>query len=301
LASIEFKTRLAAIAAAPGAVAGLADMRAALEAGGEACQLPNDVEEREALDAPVPGWWYVPESASEHSTAVLYAHGGGYVSGSARSHRGLVAQLARHCGLPVLSVGYRLAPEHRYPCAHEDFIAAHRWLVRSRPSPGTVVWGGDSAGAGLVMTSILALREAAEPLPAGAFLFSPWVDLTLSGSSMDENDSLDPMVGRSGLGLFAKAYLGDLDPRDPAVAPLSADLSGLPPLFIQVGDHEALLDDARRLADRVHEYGGSATLEVWPEMVHVWQTLGPDVPEAVAALRAVAGWLASAELGPPVD
>jgi epsilon-lactone hydrolase len=235
-----------------------------------------------------PAVWVADERAVDDAV-VLYLHGGGYVAGSVASHRNLLGHLARAMGCRVLALEYRLAPEHPHPAAVEDSTAAYRWLVAQGIEPGRIVIAGDSAGGGLTVATLIALRDAGDPLPAAAVPISPWVDMEGAGESITSRAEVDPMVSGAALRNIALLFLGDGgDPHDPLAAPLHADLTGLPPLLVHVGDHEVLLDDATRLAANAEEAGVDVTLEVWPEMTHVWHGSAGYVPEADAAIARIA-------------
>lgn len=213
-------------------------------------------------------WSTAPEA--DHGRVLLYLHGGGYCSGSIASHRGLAAAAGRAAGARTLSVGYRLAPEHPFPAALEDALAAYRFLLAGGVAPGRIAVAGDSAGGGLSLALALGLREAGEPLPACLWLISPWVDLAFTGRTLETKSAVDPILSRPYLEWLAEKYLADANPKGPLVSPLYADLAGLPPTLIQVGAAETLLDDAVRLACRAGAADVPVTLEIWPEMVHVW-------------------------------
>jgi phosphinothricin tripeptide acetyl hydrolase len=218
---------------------------------------------------------------------VLYLHGGGYVIGSPRSHRHLAAAIAGAAAARALLLDYRLAPEHPYPAALEDATAAYRWLLAQGIAPGRVVIAGDSAGGGLTVATLLALREAGVPLPAAGVCISPWVDLTCGGSSYVSKADADPIVQRAGVEQMARAYLGSTAPREPLASPLFADLRGLPPLLIHVGSEEVLLDDSVQLAERARAAGVDTTLEVYERMIHVWHWFLPMLDEAQTAVEAI--------------
>ncbi len=232
--------------------------------------------------------WIVADG-NDDAAVVLYLHGGGYVAGSIDSHRNLTGHLARATGMRVLALDYRLAPEHPHPAAVEDATAAYRWLLAQDVGAGRIVIAGDSAGGGLTVATLVALRDAGDPLPAAGVAISPWVDMEGLGESFRTRDEVDPMVGGAALAELAALFLGEGgDLRDPLAAPLHADLAGLPPLVVHVGDHEVLLDDATRLAARAEAAGVDVTLEVWPEMTHVWHASAGHVPEADQALARIA-------------
>ena len=264
----------------------VADMRAGMEdmAGGAPVPEGTTIE---VVDAGgVPAEW-VSVAGAPGDAVLLYLHGGGYCIGSINTHRGMAARLAQACRARALNLDYRLAPEHPHPAAVDDAVAAYRWLLDRGVAPAQIVLGGDSAGGGLVMATLLALRDAGHPLPVAGFCLSPWVDLECSGETMTTKADVDPMVGKDGLTEMAAAYAGDHELRHPLVSPLHADLSGLPPLLIQVGTAETLLDDAVRLADRARNAGMDVRLEAWDDLVHVFQAFAPMVPEAVEAIDGI--------------
>jgi epsilon-lactone hydrolase len=234
----------------------------------------------------------VPAAAAE-DWSVLYLHGGAYCIGSPATHRNLAGRLATAVGCPVFTLDYRLGPEHPFPAAVDDGVAAFDDLV-ARGVPATrIALAGDSAGGGLVMAVLLARKRAGSDLPAAAVCFSPWVDLTQSSDSYERLSSVDPMVTKDSLDMMAAAYLGPVDPQDELASPLFAgDFAGLPPVLIEVGAHEVLLDDATALASRLRSDGVDTTITVWPEMIHVFQAFpGPLVPEADASIEKAAGFL----------
>ena len=202
--------------------------------------------------------------------ALLYFHGGGFFIGSAHGYRVLSAELARAAGITMWSVDYRLAPEHPFPAALDDCVNAYRALVASGIAPGRIVLAGDSAGGGLVFSTLLALREAGDPLPAAGLALSPWANLACDGETLASKAEEDPSLTPAGLKAGATHYLGEGDPREPLASPAFADLSGLPPLMIQVGSAEILLDDSVRLARAAGAAGTPVRLEIWPNMPHVF-------------------------------
>ncbi len=246
----------------------------------------------EAVDAGgVPAEWIRPPGHAADA-ALVYLHGGAYTVGSVDTHRNLATHLGRAAGVPVLSVGYRLAPEHRFPAAIEDVQSAYGWLLaQGVVAAGRVALAGDSAGGGLTVATLLALRDGGEPLPAAGMLLSPWLDLAGTGESMRTRTDADPMLDPARMEEVAAYYLGGQDPTTPLASPLYADLAGLPPLLIHVGDAEILLDDARRFARRAEQAGVDVTLEVWDEMIHVWQFFAGLVPEADDAVAKIGAWL----------
>ncbi len=232
----------------------------------------------------VPAEWVTAEGSAD-DRAVLYLHGGGYVVGSVRTHRVLMAGLSRSSGARVLGLEYRLAPEHPFPAPLEDAVAAYRWLLREGYNAAKIAVAGDSAGGGLTVAVMVQIRYLGLPMPGAAVCFSPWVDLEGVGDSMDANAEIDPMVKREGLSFMAETYLDGCDPKAPLAAPLYADLRGLPPMLIQVGTAETLLDDATRLADKARAAGVEVKLDAWEDMIHVWQLFAPMLPEGRRALK----------------
>ena len=224
---------------------------------------------------------------------LLYLHGGGYFFCSPRTHRPMTAYLTRSLGGSTLALKYRLAPEHPFPAALEDAMEAYRWLLAQGHSPERIVVAGDSAGGGLVLSTLVALRQAGLPMPAAAACFSPWTDLAATGSSLDANDRHCAMFSAAGIRSARRLYLGEADPYDPRVSPLYADLAGLPPLLIHVSDNEVLLDDSLRMAERARQAGVAVSLKVWENLPHVWQLFQRLVPEGKESLREAGQFLTS--------
>jgi acetyl esterase/lipase len=224
-------------------------------------------------------------------TIILYLHGGGYCIGSMNTHRSLVSFLSKSAKAKVLLIDYRLAPEHPFPAAVEDATAAYCWLNSQGHSSERLVIAGDSAGGGLTIATMLNLKETGNPLPAAGVCLSPWVDMEAMGESAKTKADIDPMVQRDPLLKMAKAYLGGADSKTPQAAPIYANLKGLPPLLIQVGTAEILLDDANRLAECAKAAGVEVRLEVWDDMVHVWQFFVAWVPEAQKAVEGIAEFI----------
>jgi monoterpene epsilon-lactone hydrolase len=203
--------------------------------------------------------------------AVMYIHGGGYVFGSVATYRELIGRLSLAAGMWVLAPDYRLAPEHPFPAAVDDSVAAYRWLLGAGVEPGHIVISGDSAGGGLALATLLALRDAGEQLPAAAVLLSPWTDLTCSGDSYVSRATSDPLFTREQMVFLAAQYLAGADPTSVLASPIYADLKGLPPLLVHVGSDEVLLDDATQLAERARAAGLDVELRVWDGMWHDFQ------------------------------
>jgi acetyl esterase/lipase len=222
---------------------------------------------------------------------ILYFHGGVYVIGTAVATVPLVSDLVRRTGAKAITLDYRLAPEHPYPAAVEDARAAYEGLLAQGIAPGQIALAGESAGGGLAVATLLALREADVPLPSCAYLMSPYVDLTLSGESLAEKRELDPLLTPDGLRARVPDYVGGADASDPFISPIFGDLRGLPPLLIQVGSHEVLLSDALRLAERAAMSDVAVTLDVTPGVPHVFQAYAGLLDEAGAALDRASDFL----------
>ncbi len=245
--------------------------------------LPDTVYHEEIRLGAVSGLLLAAEGARD-DRLILYLHGGGYCLGSSLAHRDFGWRLSAAAQARVLLPDYRLAPEHPFPAAVMDVTAVYRYLLQNGFQPNQIAFGGDSAGGGLVIAAMIALRDDGIALPKTAVLISPWTDLAGTGRSLTEKNDQDPLLSPAQLDRFVKAYLGNTDPRSPLASPLYADLFGLPPLLIQVGTAEILLDDAVRLAERAKTAGVDATLDVWDDMFHVWHGFAAIIPEAQAAL-----------------
>jgi len=239
----------------------------------------------------IPGEWSaVP--GSDSSRALLFFHGGGYCSGSIVSHRRMVSEAGRAAGVRTLAVGYRLAPENPFPAALEDAVKAWHYLRRQGIAPAHVAVGGDSAGGGLALALGLQLREGREALPGCLWLVSPWTDLTMSGLTLVTKEAVDPLIHKAYLEELAQAYLqGSADRTDPRISPLFADLRGMPPLLIQVGSAETLLEDAVRLAAAAGDADVPATLEIWPHMIHAWHLWNARLEPARQALDSAGAFM----------
>lgn len=253
---------------------------------------PDGVATRATTLGGRPALELTPSDADERRR-LLYLHGGGYVIGSPATHAGLVGELARRAGLRTFSVDYRLAPEHPFPAAVDDGLAAYRELLDTGVDPRDIVLAGDSAGGGLVLATLLAAREAGLPQPAAAALFSPWTDLTLSGASIQGKHGADPIFIESDLRAYADLYADAEDRKQPLASPLFADLTGLPPLLIQVGANELLLDDAVRLAGRAGADDVDVVLEIGSGLPHVFQHHYGRLDEADAAFDSAALFFAA--------
>ena len=247
-----------------------------------ALPIPAGITAQAATFGGVPGVWFEPDGADARRV-ILYFHGGGYMFGTARNTGHVTARLARSAGAFAFSTDYRLSWQAPFPAAVEDAMAAYRGLLASGYAPEDVAFAGDSAGGGLVVCALVALRDAGDPLPAAGFASSAFTDLTVSGRSAAEVD--DPIASRDGLLMLGNSYLDGADPGTPLASPLFADLSGLPPLLLQVGSRELLLDDTTRLAAAAKEAGVEVTLNVLDGVIHIWQYFGPDLPETRSSER----------------
>ncbi len=264
---------------------GWAERRHRLDEVGTVWPVAEDIEIEEVNLEGVPGEWSLAPG-SDASRILLFFHGGGYCSGSIASHRRMVTEAGRAAGVRTLAVGYRLAPEHPFPAALDDTRTAWGHLRRSGFSAAHIAVGGDSAGGGLSVALMLGLRAANEALPACAWLVSPWTDLTMSGSTLASMDAIDPLIHKGYLLELADAYLpAAMDRRDPRASPLYADLRGLPPMLIQVGSAETLLDDSVRFALAAGAAEAAVTLEIWPHMIHAWHLWNAHLEDARRALR----------------
>jgi len=241
----------------------------------------------------VPGEWSLAPG-SDVSRVLLFFHGGGYCSGSILSHRRMATEAGRAMRMRTLAIGYRLAPEHPYPAAHEDAMTAWRFLRRQGIAAADIVVGGDSAGGNLTIALINRLRAANEALPWAAWLVSPWTDLTMSGATLDTKDAIDPIIHKGYLAELADAYVpASIDRRDPLISPLFADLRGFPPMLIQVGSAETLLADATRLAAVAGAADVDVRLEIWPHMIHAWPLWNARLEDGRRALANAAEFIRS--------
>jgi epsilon-lactone hydrolase len=266
------------------------EMRASYEMFTQLTTEPTGVRWTEVDAGGVPAIWADPTGGAE-DRVIQYVHGGGYVIGSADYYRKLTGHLANAIGCRVLNVDYRLAPEHPHPAPVEDSTTAYRWLLDQGIEPGHIAISGDSAGGGLTMATLLSIRDNDLPMPAAAMPLSPWVDMEGTGGSMTSRQERDVLVSADVIKGMAEAFLQGQDARDPLAAPLHADLRGLCPLYIQVGDDETLLDDSVRLAERAQAAGVDCRLDVFPEMQHVFQMAAGTMPESDEAIGRLAAWV----------
>jgi monoterpene epsilon-lactone hydrolase len=258
-----------------------------------ATPLPGDVSTTPGRLGDIPVVTIDVQGVEQSGRVVLYFHGGAYAIGSAASSVGLASNLGRYARSRVITVDYRLAPEHPYPAALEDAVAAYRALVAGEYESSGIAIAGESAGGGLAAATLVALKTAGLPQPSAAVLMSPWVDLTLSGNSIAGKASVDPALTPQGLRRRGGDYAGGADAADGLISPVFADLSALPPLLIQVGSHEILLDDATRLAVQAAAADVKVTLDVTPGVPHVFQAFAGMLDEADAALARAGAFLLS--------
>ena len=271
----------------------LAERRQRLDGLGAGYTLPPDVA-LEPVDAGgVPAEWTSTPAADPHRV-ILFLHGGAYIAGSIRSHRHMIAEAGRQAHARTLALDYRLAPEHPFPAAPHDALAAYRFLLSSGFDPGNIALAGESAGGGLALATLISLRDEHTPLPARVWLSSPWTDLTMTGETMTTKAAVDPLIQRAYLQETAALYLNGIDPMDPLVSPINADLHGLPPTLIQVGTAETLLSDSTRLAAAAAAADVRVTLQAWPEMIHAWHLFHPQLTAGRDALAEVGAFIRSA-------
>ena len=262
---------------------GWAERRARIDEVGSVWPVADDIRLESVDLGGVPGE-FSAAPGSDASRVLMFFHGGGYCSGSIVSHRRMVTEAGRAARIRTLAVAYRLAPEHPYPAAHEDALTAWRYLRAQGIAADRIAIGGDSAGGNLTIALINRLRAAGEAQPACAWLASPWTDLTMSGDSLAAKDAIDPLIHKGYLEELASAYAGTADRRDPLISPLFADLRGFPPVLLQVGSAETLLDDAVRFARAAGLADVAVTLEVWPHMIHAWPMWNAKLADGRKAL-----------------
>jgi len=263
------------------------ESRDGLEELARLAPLSKDVKLENLDVGGVPAAWMItPRVSKDH--AILYLHGGGYVEGSITSHQDLAQRISKISEIRVLILDYRLAPEHPFPAALEDSITAYEWLINSAGyNPKNLIIAGDSAGGGLTIATLVKLRDQGVPLPAAAVCLSPWTDLALTGDSIKLKVDEDPFVSPYELMFYARLYLGKTDAKNPLASPLYAKLKGLPPLCIQVGSAEVLLDDSTRLAKRARDEGVKVQLDVWDDMIHVFQAFAVMAPESIDGINKI--------------
>jgi len=236
--------------------------------------------------------WLTPKDRMD-GKLLLYLHGGGYIVGGCDMHRQMVSHIARAGRIHALLPEYRLAPEHKFPAAVDDAVAIYRTLLGMGIKAEDIIFAGDSAGGGLAVATLLALRDAGDNLPAAVVLLSPFLDVTGSGDSMRTRAAQDPWFRAEDLPIVADHYCESHQQRFPLVSPVFANVEGLPPMFIQVGDHETLLSDSERLADECIAAGIDVELQVWPEMWHVFQMFAAKMPESRQAIKKMGAYIQS--------
>jgi len=251
---------------------------------------PTGVTYEEVDAGGVPAVWCIPIGCAE-DRVIIWCHGGGYVVGSRHSHRKVAAHLAKAAGTRALVIDYRLAPENPHPAQVEDAVTAYRWLLDQGIAPNHIATTGDSAGGGLCTSMVLKARDLGLPLPAGIMPTSPWYDMEAKGETLETRADVDVLASRDVLLGMAGMFLGPKPASDPLANPLYSDPTGLPPMLIQVGDHEVLLDDSQRFARLAKERGVDVTLEVEPEMQHVYHFLAGRAPEADQAITRMVAWV----------
>ena len=270
---------------------GWTERRERLDAIGSVWPVADDVK-LEAVDVSgLRGEWSIAPG-TDPSRVLMFFHGGGYCYGSIVSHRRMVTEAGRAGRMRTLTLAYRLAPEHPFPAAYDDVLAAWHFLRNEGIPAGRIAVGGDSAGGGLAMALISRLRDAREELPACAWLVSPWTDLTMSGSTLTTKEAVDPIIHKQYLNALAEAYLpAGIDRKDPRVSPLYADLKDFPPTLIQVGSAETLLDDAVRFAGAAGAADVLVTLEIWPHMIHAWHLWNAHLEPGRRALASAGAFI----------
>ena len=255
--------------------------------------IPN-VQLKKVVAAGVPCEWVVADG-SDPSVRMLYLHGGGYISGSGAYYLALAARISVTAKCAVLLPDYRLGPEHPFPDGLNDSVRAFKWMSESGPDDQSTAKAGficgDSAGGGMTLAALLKLRDESKPLPDGAIPISPYADLTLSGESLVSEGELDPIMHPKCLPDFVSRYVGDADVHDPLVSPVLGDYTGLPPMLIQVGEHEIIRDDSVMAAERAKLAGVDVTLEIWPGMFHVFQSHEPLLPEGREAIEHIGNFV----------
>ncbi len=265
-------------------------LRAFVRTGAAATRLPFGARTRRQTAGGVPALWMrLPQAGP--GPVILYLHGGGFILGWARPQLGMLARICRAAGARALAVDYRLAPEHAFPAPLDDCLAAYRWLLNRGVHPEHLVILGDSAGGTLTLATLLALRDAGDPLPAAGVCLSPATDLTGAGETLRSNAGRDAVLRPALAEVMGRAYLANQDATDPLISPLYGDFHGLPPLLIQAGSDELLLSDATRLADRARAAGVDVTLSIWPGMWHVWHIFAPWLPEARRAIAEAGSYI----------
>lgn len=260
------------------------NIRDGLDLMAKMVKIPKDVKCEPVDVGGVPAEWISTPGVANHQV-ILYLHGGGFIAGSIATHRDLAQKISRVSKARILLIDYRLAPEHPYPAAFEDVLTAYRWLIDvEKITPNNLIIAGDSAGGGLTVGGLIRMRDEGISLPAAAVCLSPGIDPTGSGESFKTKVDVDPFITPEIFKFMVKNFFGDIDLETPLTSVLLADLSGLPPMLIQVGSSEILLDDSVRLAERAKAAGVDVTLDVWEDMIHVFQAFAGFAPESREAI-----------------
>lgn len=267
------------------------ELRSLFDHWGDVTADPEDVDYIEVVAGGVRAMWANPKGAAQ-DRVLLCSHGGGYVVGSMYSHRKLFAHIAKATGCRALIVHYKRAPENPHPGPVNDMVKAYQWLLNDQKiKPEHIAFSGDSAGGALALTTIAAAKEKGLPLPAATMPMSPWAGLDLSGETYETNKDKDALVSRETTTALASLFIGDGDPQHPLANPLYTDYAGFPPIYIQVGDAETLLDDSKRIAERAKTAGSDVRIDIFPEMQHVFQAMAGNAPEADEAVKLMAEWV----------
>jgi len=265
-------------------------MRNTWHAAAKVLWTPGKVTVEQKIIGGLNAEWLTPKGCPDDKL-LLYLHGGAYVMGNCATHRQMVSHLAKFSGIKALLPEYRLAPEHPFPSAIADAVGLYRSLLADGYAAENIVIAGDSAGGGLTMATLLSLRNDGDPLPAAACLLSPWLDLAANGDSMTTRAEKDPWFQPEDMPIVAAYYCREEELTHPLVSPVYADLSGLPPLYIQVGEDEILLSDSTRAAEKVRAAGGEVEIEIWPGMWHVFQAFLVQVPESKKAVKKIGSYV----------
>ena len=273
---------------------GLAERRERLDSLGRSYPTPADIRLEPVNADSVPAEWSTAPTA-DPARAILFLHGGGYISGSITSHRPLATAIGRAAGARTLAIGYRRAPEHPFPAALEDTVAGYRFLLDQGLAPQSIAVAGDSAGGGLTIALMVAARDRGLPLPSCGWCISPWVDLENDGATMKTKAAVDPLIDQSYLAELSRAYLAGASARTPLASPLFANLAGLPPILIQVGAAETLLDDSVRLCRALGSADVEVALEVWPDMIHAFPLFNAQLAAGRRAIARAGKFIASAQ------
>lgn len=283
-----FDSFIAAINANP--QMSIEELRDLLEQCGDLARDPGGVDYFDVDAAGTPCLWAVPHGCRE-DRVLLALHGGGCVTGSRFSHRKLFAHVAKAVGCQALIVDYARAPEHQHPAQVNECLKVYEWLLNRGIKPNHIATIGDSAGGNLCTTVVLAAKAKGLPLPAAVMPLSPWYDMEATAPSFEKNAKVDRLISRELSLNMSQIFLGGASPRDPLANPLHADFTGYPPLYIQVGGFETIMDDATRVAERAKQAGVEVQCEIWPEMQHVWHFMAGKAPEADAAIAKLAAWV----------